>query len=224
MLPFVIQKCAQSVDGFIDDASPRRLLLSSPADFATVDKIRASCDAIIVGANTIRSDNPRLVIRSRVLQNARLKKGLPKNPLKVTITSSGNLGKQLNFFKNDKPLIYCPTISFKKVQRKFGNVAEVVGAGHSNIDLKKMLSYLYLRGCRRVLLEGGQTIGSEFLLAGLVDELQVSVAPFFVGQKDAAKFLLPGKYLHNFKNRMVLKDVKKVGDMAVITWRLKKLV
>jgi len=61
--PYVVLSCAMSVDGYIDDASPERLHLSNDADFDRVDAERASCDAILVGANTIRRDNPRLLIR-----------------------------------------------------------------------------------------------------------------------------------------------------------------
>ena len=54
-----------SIDGYIDDARDTRLLLSNAADFDRVDAVRAGCDAILVGAHTIRRDNPRLLVRSR---------------------------------------------------------------------------------------------------------------------------------------------------------------
>ena len=62
--PYVLISCAMSADGRIDDTSPVRLLLSGPDDLDRVDELRASADAILVGANTVRRDNPRLLIRS----------------------------------------------------------------------------------------------------------------------------------------------------------------
>ncbi|HRD64379.1 MAG TPA: dihydrofolate reductase family protein, partial [Nocardioides sp.] len=52
-----------SLDGFLDDASDERLLLSNDADFDRVDEVRAGADAILVGAATVRNDDPRLLVR-----------------------------------------------------------------------------------------------------------------------------------------------------------------
>ncbi len=63
--PYILLSCGMSIDGYLGSASPRRLELSNNADFDRVDAVRASCDAILVGAATVRSDNPRLLVRSR---------------------------------------------------------------------------------------------------------------------------------------------------------------
>ncbi|GAB3841922.1 hypothetical protein GCM10027610_051850 [Dactylosporangium cerinum] len=60
----MLLSCAMSIDGYIHDATETRLLLSNDADFDRVDAVRAGCDAILVGAHTIRQDNPRLLVRS----------------------------------------------------------------------------------------------------------------------------------------------------------------
>ncbi len=82
--PYLLVSCAMSVDGYIDDAGPDRLILSSEADLDRVDEVRASCDAIFVGAGTVRRDDPRLVIRSPERRAARLARGVPEDPVKVT--------------------------------------------------------------------------------------------------------------------------------------------
>jgi riboflavin biosynthesis pyrimidine reductase len=61
--PYVILSCAMSIDGYIDDTSPERLALSDEADFDRVDQVRADSDAIMVGAVTLRRDNPRLRVK-----------------------------------------------------------------------------------------------------------------------------------------------------------------
>ncbi|MGV2387125.1 MAG UNVERIFIED_CONTAM: dihydrofolate reductase family protein, partial [Thermobifida fusca] len=88
--PRVILSCAMSVDGYIDDASPERLRLSTEADFDEVDELRASCDAILVGAGTIRADNPRLLVRSPERQQRRLAAGHPAHLRKVVLSTSGD--------------------------------------------------------------------------------------------------------------------------------------
>jgi 5-amino-6-(5-phosphoribosylamino)uracil reductase len=64
-LPYTLLSCALSIDGYLGGASSRRLELSNDADFDRVDAVRASCDAILVGAATVRNDNPRLLVRSQ---------------------------------------------------------------------------------------------------------------------------------------------------------------
>lgn len=62
--PYVLLSCAMSVDGYIDDTTSQRLLLSNEADFDRVDQVRAECDAILIGATTLRRNNPRLIVNS----------------------------------------------------------------------------------------------------------------------------------------------------------------
>ena len=62
--PYTLLSCGMSLDGYLDSATIARLQLSNDADFDRVDAVRASCDAILVGANTVRTDNPRLLVRS----------------------------------------------------------------------------------------------------------------------------------------------------------------
>ncbi|WP_186449776.1 dihydrofolate reductase family protein, partial [Nocardioides sp. J9] len=62
--PYVLLSCSVSLDGYLDSAGEGRLLLSNDADFDRVDEVRAGCDAILVGAATVRNDDPRLLVRS----------------------------------------------------------------------------------------------------------------------------------------------------------------
>ena len=92
--PYVLLSCATSADGYLDDASPRRLILSGPADLDRVDEVRAGCDAILVGAETIRADDPRLLIRDPRRRARRAARGLPEHPARVTLTATGDLDPQ----------------------------------------------------------------------------------------------------------------------------------
>ena len=94
----MLLSAAMSVDGYLDDAGPTRLLLSSAEDFDQVDEVRAGVDAILVGAGTVRADNPRLLVRSERRRRERERRGLPGNPAKVTLSGSGNLDPAAAFF------------------------------------------------------------------------------------------------------------------------------
>ena len=89
--PYVLLSCAISADGYLDDARPQRLILSGPADLDRVDDVRAGCDAILVGAGTVRRDDPRLLIRDPRRRARRAARGLPEHPARVTLTGTGDL-------------------------------------------------------------------------------------------------------------------------------------
>ncbi len=86
--PYTLLSCSVSIDGYIGNAASR-LLLSNEADFDRVDAVRASCDAILVGAETVRIDNPRLLVRSQARREERAARGLATSPMKVTVTAAG---------------------------------------------------------------------------------------------------------------------------------------
>lgn len=96
--PYVLLSCAVSIDGFLDDTAAARLLLSGDEDFDRVDAVRAGCDAILVGAATVRRDDPRLLIRSAPRRAERRARGLPEHPLRVTLTASGDLDPAARLF------------------------------------------------------------------------------------------------------------------------------
>jgi len=96
--PYVLLSCAISVDGCLDAPGPQRLILSGEADLDRVDDERSQADAIMVGAGTIRRDDPRLLIRAPERRAARTAGGLPEHPAGVTITASGDLDPGARFF------------------------------------------------------------------------------------------------------------------------------
>jgi 5-amino-6-(5-phosphoribosylamino)uracil reductase len=105
--PYVLLSAAMSADGYIDDSSSTRLVLSDEADLDRVDELRAASDAILVGAQTIRADDPRLLVRSSARRQRRLELGRAASPRRVTITRSGALDPEARFFAAvpDRPLV-----------------------------------------------------------------------------------------------------------------------
>ncbi len=173
----VLASVATSLDGFLDDTTDRRLVLSGPADLDRVDAERAGVDAILVGAGTIRSDDPRLLVRSAARRAARTAAGLPAHPTKVTLTRTGALDPWASFFTagDAERLVYAPP----GVGAHLGGVATVVP---SSLEPADVLADLAARGVLRLMVEGGASVLRAFLEAGLVDELQRVLAPVFVGE------------------------------------------
>lgn len=225
--PYVLVSCAMSLDGRIDDAADRRLVLSNAADLDRVDELRAGVDAILVGANTVRRDNPRLLVRSPDRRAARGAAGKPAHPLRVTVTGSGRLDPAARLFAATDtgqpapwPLVYCASPAADATAAGFGGVAEVVDAGDP-LSLEFVLADLATQhAVARVLVEGGSTVVRHVLTAGLADELHLAVAPFFVGQRAAPSFALPGVYPHGDNNPMTLAEVRRLGGMVVLRYLL----
>ena len=178
--PYVLLSCATSADGYLDDASPRRLILSGPADLDRVDEVRAGCDAILVGAQTVRKDHPRLLIRDPRRRARRAARGLPEHPARVTLTATGDLDPQAPFFAPGAVrLVYCATPAIGRARARLGDSAVLIDVGDPlSVDL--VLTDLAERGVLRVLVEGGARVLGEFLARDLADELDLAVAPFFV--------------------------------------------
>src|ERR1700753_1837208 len=109
--PYILLSCGLSIEGYLGSAAPRRLELSNDADFDRVDAVRASCDAILVGAATVRTDNPRLLVRSQNRREARAARGLPTSPIKATVTERVELDPSADFFTtgDNEKLVYCAT-------------------------------------------------------------------------------------------------------------------
>lgn len=206
--PYVLLSAAMSVDGCIDDASPRRLVLSDAADLDRVDEVRAGVDAILVGATTVRCDDPRLLVRSADRRAARVAAGRPADPTKVTITGSGRLDPAARFFTTGDG----EKIVYSVAPARFAG-ATVIETG-SPVDLPCVLADLYERGVRRLMVEGGTSVHTQFLTAGLVDEIQLAVAPFFVGDAGAPRFVGPGTYPH----RLRLAEARPVGELVLLRY------
>jgi riboflavin-specific deaminase-like protein len=220
--PYVLLSVAASVDGYIDDTGPRPLVLSGDADRDRVDQVRAESDAILVGATTLRRDDPRLLVNSPERRAAREARGLPPYPLKVTITGSGDLDPGLRFWHHggDK-LVYCPDPVVPKLRERLGGLADVAGLG-ADLDLAALLDDLHGRGVGRLMVEGGGTVHTQFLTAGLADEIHLAVAPFFIGDPAAPRFVNAGAFANGPGDRMTLAEARTVGDVALLRYLVRK--
>ncbi|GII91787.1 RibD family protein [Sinosporangium siamense] len=222
--PYVLLSCAMSLDGRIDDTSPDRLMLSNEEDFDRVDAVRASCDAILVGAGTLRRDNPRLLIRSEARRRERVARGLPQHPAKVTLTTTARLDPSGRFFTggDSVKIVYAASPAADRLAARLAGVAEVRDAGDP-LDLRKALADLAGRGVARLMVEGGGAVHTAFLKEGLVDEIQLAVAPFFVGDPGAPAFVGAGPFPQNARRPMELAEVRKLGDVVLLRYLVGKI-
>jgi 5-amino-6-(5-phosphoribosylamino)uracil reductase len=219
--PYTLLSCAISIDGYLDDASETRLLLSNVEDLDRVDEVRASSDAILVGATTVRNDNPRLLVRSQDRREARVARGLLPSPMKVTVTERAKLDSCASFFADDgtEKLVYCASDTVAEATDRLGSLATVVDGGW-RVEMGWLSADLHARGVRRLMVEGGGSVLTQFLAADLADELHLVVAPLFVGDPRATRFVEQARFPWGQDRRARLAEVHRIGDVVLMRYAL----
>jgi 5-amino-6-(5-phosphoribosylamino)uracil reductase len=219
--PYTVLSCAVSMDGYLGGPTEHRLVLSNAADLDRVDGVRAASDAVLVGATTVRRDNPRLLVRDPGRRERRVARGTGPDPVKVTVTSSGDLDPAADFFTaGDAPrLVYCTGGAAPGARARLGDAAEVVDAG-GPLALRWVSEDLHRRGVRRLLVEGGGAVLTQFLCEDLADELHLAVAPLFVGDARAPRFVRDGRFPWDAARRAPVAGVRTVGDVVLIRYAL----
>ncbi|MGB9881362.1 MAG: dihydrofolate reductase family protein, partial [Methanomassiliicoccales archaeon] len=142
MRPFVIVNCAMTPDGKIAGKERRQVRISSQEDLERVKKLRASCDAILVGIGTVLADDPHLTVKDPQLE---------KKPLRVVLDSHGRTPDNAKVLDRNAPTL----IATAEECRKTWKNAEVVRFGKGRVDIEPLLSYLYSKGIKKLLVEGG---------------------------------------------------------------------
>ncbi len=219
--PYTVLSCAVSIDGYLGGPTEQRLVLSNAADLDRVDGLRAASDAVLVGATTVRRDNPRLLVRDAGRRERRVARGTGPSPIKVTVTSSAALDPDADFFTAGAvpKLVYCAGPAVARASERLAGVAEVVDGGDP-VALRGVGEDLHRRGVRRLLVEGGRAMHTQFLSEDLADELQLVVAPFFVGDSLAPRFVGDGRFPWHADRRASVANVHRIGDVVLIRYAL----
>jgi diaminohydroxyphosphoribosylaminopyrimidine deaminase/5-amino-6-(5-phosphoribosylamino)uracil reductase len=150
--PFVVWKVAATLDGRVAAADGTSRWITGEEARAAVHRLRATCDAVVVGSGTALTDDPQLTVRDAAGRTT------GRRPLRVVVDRRGRLPQTARVLDDAAPT---------HVSRA-GSPAE-------------LLAELFGRDVRRVLLEGGPTLAASFLRAGLVDEVVVHLAPSLLG-------------------------------------------
>jgi 2,5-diamino-6-(ribosylamino)-4(3H)-pyrimidinone 5'-phosphate reductase len=206
--PYVLINCAMSVDGKIASPSGKQMRISCDEDIKRMYELRNDADAVLVGINTVLSDDPKLTVKEKYVKN-------PKQPIRIVLDTNCRTPKNaLVVNENAKTLI----IVGNKCNKKFGKNVEIINCDidqNGLIDLKSFLEILYNRGIRKLMVEGGSTVISNFLNSGFVDDMYVYVGPIIIGGKNTPT-------IANVEANLELIDTKDVGPGILLHYRLRK--
>ena len=152
----------------------------------------------------------------------RLASGLPSSPAKVTVTCSGDLPVTSAFFcaGDVEKLVYCPKETETRVRSALGDVATVIALGEQ-VTMPAVADDLAERGVRRLMVEGGGQVHTQFLIENLVDELQRVIALFFVGESRARRASwAPAAFRGPPPRRAELAETRRIGDVVLLRYAL----
>ncbi len=203
---------ATSADGYIDDLTPDRLILSSAEDWAEVYRLRAAADAIVIGAQTLRADNPRLSLKSDALRQERLARATTAEPFKVIISGNGEIDPSLRIFSSP----YKNIIIFSNIPRpELDGLCEVIVA--QRITAEFIVTELEKRSLFNIFIEGGAKLLSMMLNSQCVDSLRIAINPAVEVACEAAPRFVRPKYLDD-----LTPTVRDMGGMRIEEYTLKE--
>ena len=179
----VIAQLGQSLDGRIATESGNSHYITGQADIRRLHRLRALVDAVVVGAGTVLSDNPRLTVRQVE----------GENPVRVVLDPDARLDPRRNVFSDGaaRTLVVHRGPRGDVAPSIRGDVLTIPTNGGDELEPRAVLDALRNQGYRRVLVEGGGITVSRFLRAGVVDRLHVTVAPLLIGSGRPALTLEP---------------------------------
>jgi 5-amino-6-(5-phosphoribosylamino)uracil reductase len=160
-------------------------------------------------------------VRSQNRRDERAARGLPTSPIKVTVTERLELDPGADFFTtgDNEKLVYCTSPRVVDARTRLGEVATVVDGGQ-HVQMRRLTEDLGARGVQRLMVEGGGMVHTQFLTDDLADELQLVVAPVFVGDSRATRFVGDGRFPWNPGRRATLADVRQIGDVVLLRYAL----
>jgi riboflavin-specific deaminase-like protein len=171
--PITVGHLGQSLDGFIATHAGDSQFVTGRENILHLHRMRALCDAVVVGAGTVAADDPQL--------NTRHVRG--PNPMRVVFDPARRLSPEYRVFSDDlAPTLYaCARSLVSPSETRVGAATIVPLDDEDDVNVGQLLRVLRERGCGRIFVEGGGVTVSAFLEANLLDRLHVAIAPLIIG-------------------------------------------
>jgi len=168
---FVLGRIAQSLDGRIALLSGESRWISGHPDIVHTHRLRARFDAVLVGAGTVRADDPELTTRHVA----------GASPVRIVLDADRRLGAHYRVFRDGRPTLLVCASDTRGADRHGSAQVLAVPRNAAGLDLRVLLAELQARGLCRLMVEGGGVTVSRFLGAGALDRLHVTIAPLLLG-------------------------------------------
>jgi len=222
MRPYVVINAAMSADGKLSTRERRQVKISGTQDFTRVDRLKAGCDAVMVGIGTVLADDPSLTVKSEDCRRIRKERGTDEHPLRIVVDSRARTPPSASIL-NKGPGKRVVAVSGQADEARVAGLrklATVIVAGEKEVDLRALLEELGAMGVQRLMVEGGGTLISGLVAAGLVDEIYTYVGNIVIGGKDAPT-LADGEgfvYEPDFY-RLTLIESRRIDSGILLHWK-----
>lgn len=216
---------AMTLDGKVSTRARTPATFSSRADKRHLLELRATADAVMVGAHTARTDHMSMGVRDEPLRRRRVRDGLPPHPLRVIVTGKFSVDDRMEVFRHDfSPiLIFTCAASPKRKRRAFAHRAHIYECGKREVDLRAMMRILRRDwNVKRLLCEGGPTLNWELFRLGLVDEIHLTLCPKVFGGATAPTMVDGHGFLPHDAPGARLTNCKRVADELFLVYGIRR--
>ena len=210
MKPYVILNAAMTLDGKIATKTGSSEI-SGPEDLERVHEIRKKADGIMVGIGTVLADDPRLTVH-------KIPSSKSDNPIRVVVDNKARTPIDFRILNDDADTIIAvgsicdennPDSDEDAVSRAkaISQKADVFYSSKTPVDLVEFMDYLYSKGIKTLMLEGGATLNFSMIKDNLIDEVRICIAPMIAGGRDAKTFF-DGEGFDYMKDAVKLELIK----------------
>jgi 2,5-diamino-6-(ribosylamino)-4(3H)-pyrimidinone 5'-phosphate reductase len=223
MRPYVVVNIAMSADGKISTRERRQVRISGAQDFTRVDRLKAGCDAVMVGIGTVLADDPSLTVKSEECRNYRRKQGWDDHPVRIVVDSSGRIPPEASILhkgEGKRVVAVSKRADVTKISL-LGKKTTVIVAGEDEVDLCALMNELGAMGIHRVMVEGGGTLIAGLIEAGLVNEIYTFIGNIIIGGKDSPTFTDgEGFMMESAFPRLTLLEASRIDQGILLHWNV----
>ena len=223
MRPIVVVNIAMSADGKISTRERRQVRISGEQDFTRVDRLKARCDAVMVGIGTVLADDPSLTVKSEECRNYRRKQGWDDHPVRIVVDSAARTPPDASILtKGDGKRVVAVSkradpLKISELEKK----ATVIVAGEDEVDLCTLMNELGAMGIHRIMVEGGGTLIAGLIEEGLVHEIYTFIGNIIIGGKNAPTFTDgEGFVLESAFPRLNLLEARRLEGGILLHWKV----
>ena len=227
MRPYVIVNVAMSADGKISTRERRQVRISGQQDFTRVDRLKAGCDAVMVGIGTVLADDPSLTVKSEEYRSYRREQGKDDHPVRIVVDSSARIPPDaavLHKGEGKRVIAVSKKAGGDKIAL-LEKKASVIVSGEDEVDLPALMDELGSMGIHRIMVEGGGTLIAGLIRAGLVHEIYTYIGNILIGGKDAPTFNDGVGYTQeSLFPRLSLVEVRRIEEGILLHWKVESPV
>jgi 2,5-diamino-6-(ribosylamino)-4(3H)-pyrimidinone 5'-phosphate reductase len=223
MRPYVVVNIAMSADGKISTRERRQVRISGAQDFTRVDRLKAGCDAVMVGIGTLLTDDPSLTVKSEECRKYRRKQGWDDHPVRIVVDSTGRIPPDASILHQGegKRVVAVSRRADATKISLLEKKATVIVAGEDAVDLCALMNELGAMGIHRVLVEGGGTLIAGLIEAGLVNEIYTFIGNIIIGGKDAPTFTDGEGFIQESAfPRLTLLEARRIEQGILLHWNV----